>query len=335
MKLVAETAWHHEGDFQYMEKLVSEICSKTRADVVKLHITLDLDEYMSRDHPAYDSLSHWLFKEHQWLELIKIVRESEKELMLLLNDTKAVEFGMQLKPKYVEIHSVCMNDLNLLASLKRQLSKEIKVFFGVGGSSLYEIESAINTLEHSNNVLMFGFQNYPTQYADVNFNKMRRIMNLFQGGEYGYADHTAWNETNNQLITLLGAAIGMQYVEKHVTISFGEQRTDWSSAVSLDMLNDLKEGMDVLDKCNGDGLLQLNTAEKKYSVFGPMKKAGVLKQEVKAGQVLDADMVSFKRTGRVTDISQLQLIEAFGKKTCRAIPKNQVLMSSHFKEDKE
>ncbi len=34
--------------------------------------------------------------------------------------------------------------------------------------------------------------------------------------EHGYADHTAWNNENNILITLFGAAIGMDYLEKHI-----------------------------------------------------------------------------------------------------------------------
>jgi N,N'-diacetyllegionaminate synthase len=47
IKLIAETAWHHEGDFIFMKDLVARICENSNADVVKFHITLDLDEYMS------------------------------------------------------------------------------------------------------------------------------------------------------------------------------------------------------------------------------------------------------------------------------------------------
>ena len=53
MKLIAETAWHHEGDYEFMKNLVTEISSKTEADIVKLHITLDFDEYMDSSHDAY------------------------------------------------------------------------------------------------------------------------------------------------------------------------------------------------------------------------------------------------------------------------------------------
>ena len=47
-KLIAETAYHHEGDYPFMKELVTRICETSNADIVKFHITLDLDEYMNK-----------------------------------------------------------------------------------------------------------------------------------------------------------------------------------------------------------------------------------------------------------------------------------------------
>lgn len=334
MKLIAETAWHHQGDFDFMEQLISAINSQTKADIIKLHFLLDLEEYISSDHVLFDNYRKWSFSRDQWHEIIKQSRLSDKELMLLFNDTKAVEFGMQYNPTYVEIHSVCLNDINLLDALKQHLTRETKVVLGVGGTSLYEIENAVNILQHQNIVLMFGFQNYPTKYEDINFAKMRRIMKLFPEFEFGYADHTAWDEPNNILITLLGAAIGMDYVEKHVTIAYGEERIDWSAAVSIDMLNEIKEEMDLIEACNGDGLLRLNKGEKEYSIYGPMKKAAMLTKDLKTGQRLSRDMIAFKRTGQISDMSQIDAIETIGKEVVCDLRKNQVLLSSHIEKGK-
>ena len=237
MKLIAETAWHHEGDFTFMKNLVNEMCNKTETDIVKMHITIDFDEYMDKSHSAYDLLQNWLFDREQWKNLVEIVRNNDKELMLLLNDTAAIEFGMSLAPEYVEIHSVCLNDVFMLDKLKYLLKPEIKLVLGVGGTDIKEIDYALNYINHKNTLLMFGFQNYPTVYQDVNLNKVRRIMNLYQGLEFGYADHTAWDSPHNELITLLGAASGMSYIEKHVTTNYGEKRTDWPAAISIEMFN--------------------------------------------------------------------------------------------------
>ena len=44
IKLIAETAWHHDGDFVFMERLVANILEKSKLDILKMHITLDFDE---------------------------------------------------------------------------------------------------------------------------------------------------------------------------------------------------------------------------------------------------------------------------------------------------
>ena len=62
MKLIAETAWHHEGDYKFMKNLVTEISTKTKADIVKMHITLDFEEYMDPSHEAYSLLKPWLIR---------------------------------------------------------------------------------------------------------------------------------------------------------------------------------------------------------------------------------------------------------------------------------
>jgi N,N'-diacetyllegionaminate synthase len=330
MKLVAETAWHHEGDYEFMKTLVTEISTKTNADIVKLHITLNFDEYMDSSHDAYLLLKPWLFSKEQWSELVTIIRQNDKQIMLLLNDSEAIKFGLSFSPEYVEIHSTCLNDIFMLDELKSGLHQSTKVVFGVGGTSVDEIDHAINYLKHSNMLLMFGFQNYPTVYEDVNLNKIRKIMKLFDNFEYGYADHTAWDSEHNELVTLLGVASGMTYIEKHVTTHYGENRVDWPAAISIDMFNNLHKKIKVLDGLNGDGSLSMNKGELSYSVFGPMKKAAILKENIKNGDVFSLDMIRFARTKEISNMSQVKVTQSVGRVVNQDIDSGAILMSSFF-----
>jgi sialic acid synthase SpsE len=334
MKLIAETAWHHQGDYKFMKNLVSEIATKTEADIIKMHITLNFDEYMDSSHEAYALLKPWLFSKGQWSELVNIVRDNGKEIMLLLNDIEAIKFGLSLSPEYVEIHSTCLNDVFMLDELKKGLNKSTKMVLGVGGTSIDEIDHAINYLKYSNILLMFGFQNYPTVYEDVNLNKIRKIMKLFDNFEYGYADHTAWDSPHNELVTLLGAASGMSYIEKHITTHYGEKRVDWPAAISIDMFNILHEKVKILEGVNGNGALSMNKGELSYSVFGPMKKAAVLRKNTVKGDTLSLEMINFKRTKEVSDMSQVDVIQSIGKIINRDIDLGTTLMNE-FLIDKE
>ena len=102
MKLIAETAWHHEGDFKFMQNLISDILTKTKADIIKLHITLNLDEYMDSKHQLYIKLKSMLFTQDQWEEIILMVKRYNKEVMIIANDSKAIKFVSNFQPDYIE-----------------------------------------------------------------------------------------------------------------------------------------------------------------------------------------------------------------------------------------
>ncbi|MDA8869500.1 N-acetylneuraminate synthase family protein [Methylophilaceae bacterium] len=330
MKLIAETAWHHEGDYEFMKNLVTKISTKTEADIVKLHITLNFDEYMHSSHDAYSLLKPWLFNRSQWNELIEIVRCNGKQIMLLLNDTEAIKFGLSFSPEYIEIHSTCLNDVFMLEELRKGLSSTTKVVLGIGGASIDEIDHAINYIKSSNMLLMFGFQNYPTVHEDVNLNKIRKIMRLFDNLEYGYADHTAWDSSHNELITLLVAANGMSYIEKHVTTHFGEKRVDWPAAISIEMFNKLSKKIKILNEVKGNGELSMNQGELNYSIYGPMKKTAILKKDTTKGDVLTLDMIRFIRTNEISDMSQVELIKSVGKKINKNLKCGTILMNKYL-----
>jgi len=330
MKLIAETAWHHEGDFPFMTNLVTEICDKSEAAIVKMHITLDFDEYMSRDHDSYELLKSWLFTAEQWEKLIHIVRKSGKELMLLLNDTSAIDFASQFSPELVELHSVCLNVPKLNNAILEKISQNSKVVIGVGGCTLQEVDVAVETFRDRSTILMFGFQNYPTIYENINLNKIRKIQSLYADKEFGYADHTAWNESNHELITLLVAANGMDYIEKHVTIDYGRERCDYSAAISIEMMNNLADRIRILEKLQGDGFIGLNQGEKDYSQYGPMKMAAIANENISKNSDFKPENLSFCRTGQKTMMSQIAILKMKGKPVSKDVNKGQVIDWKHF-----
>ena len=330
MQLIVETAWHHDGDFEFFKNLITEISTKTKTEIIKFHISLDVDEYMHSDHGAYEWMNEKVFNEQQWDEVLNIALRYGKKLMLLFNDKRAIDFGMKYSPEIVEIHSVCLNDITLLEHLNNKISRDTKVVLGVGGSDLYEIENALSVFETSNMVLMHGFQNYPTKYEDINFGKVLKIMKLYPQFEHGYADHTAWDNENNVLITLLGANLGMKYLEKHVTTVYGEERVDWQAAISIEMFNEIAEKLKVVEKAFGNAKLTLNEGEKSYSIFGANKKAAILSKDMNKGEVFTNEAFTFKRTGQSSDLSQLDILDNIGKKFLKDLALGHCLNSNDF-----
>ena len=334
MKLIAETAWHHEGDFVFMRNLISQISKNTNADIIKMHITLNLDEYMDQNHESYNNLKSMLFIKKQWQELISIVKDSKKELMLLVNDSEAIKFAALHKPEFVELHSVCLNVPHLQNKVLKNFDENTKIVIGVGGCTLDEVDNAVKFFQNRETILMFGFQNYPTKYEDVNIAKIRKIQTLYSSKTFGYADHTGWDEVNNELITLLVASNGMDYIEKHVTTNYGQKRCDFSAAVSTDMFNSLGKKIKILDQVYGNGITELNEGEKSYSQYGPMKMAALANSNLKQGDFISLKDIVFRRTKEKTDLSQVDLVNLIDKPLSRSISKNEIFNWTHFTDIK-
>ena len=332
IKLIAETAWHHEGDYVFMKDLVNRLCKTPSVDIIKMHITLDFDEYMSQDHEAYNTIKKWLFSKSQWVNLIDTVKASGKELMLLLNDTKSIKFASKYNPDLVELHSVCLNVPKLQQAIIKEMNSKTRIVIGIGGCSLQEVDAAVESFKQREVVLMFGFQNYPTKYADINLKKIRKIQSLYSDKKFGYADHTAWNEDNNELITLLIGSNNMDYIEKHVTTEYGKERCDYSAAISIEMLESLKNKIDLLNSITGDGLISLNSGEQSYSQYGPMKMAGIAANNLTKGKIVTEDDVRFCRTAEITDLSQIELINHLNNPLLKDVKIGDTFKMSHFSE---
>ena len=64
------------------------------------------------------------------MTLIKAIRMKKLDLMLLYNDTGAIDFGCKFNPEFVEIHSVCLNDVYLLNALRANVCEDTAIVLG-------------------------------------------------------------------------------------------------------------------------------------------------------------------------------------------------------------
>ena len=143
---------------------------------------------------------------------------------------------------------------------------------------------------------------------------------------------TSWDEDNNELITLLVSANGMDFIEKHVTTDYGKERCDYSAAISIEQLNMLYKKIKLLENLYGDGSMQLNKAEEDYSKYGPMKMAAIAKHNLVKGSKLTMGDVHFCRTSQSTGISQIDLLQVIGNKLVEDVKINQVIDWNHIRE---
>ena len=323
--IIGETAYNHQGDIRYLYKMIADI-AKLNLSAVKFHLMLNPLSYAQKNHPIIEEIKKWLFSEFQWKQVFNYTQKKNLDIVALCDDVESMKF---INKNYsdifaIEIHSTGLNDYYLL---KEAIIFPGKIILGVGGSSIDEIEYAVDFIRTNKNndiLLMYGFQSYPTDYKDINLSKMLKLRSLFDL-DIGYADHTSFNDQNNEIISCMAAVLGFNILEKHYTPNPGETRIDFHSAVGFEKMKTIKKLMELSLIVYGTGDIKMTNSELAYGNTGPMKKAIVAKTKIKKGEKLTLNNLYFKRTKESSPIKQLVFQSLIGLEVLIDIEEDEII----------
>lgn len=271
-------------------------------------------------------VKEWVFTKDQWDSAIERSVAKGLDVVALCDDVESLQYINSGNKNVfaVEIHATGLNDWFLLNEAARFKGA---VILGIGGSGMDEIEYAVNFLKSAGKneiILMYGFQNYPTDYANINLSKMLKVRDLFKVS-VGYADHTAWDDPNNEIISVMAATMGFNILEKHYTPDYGKERIDWQAAVGNEQMIRIRQLMDVALTVYGDESLKMSPGEIDYGKIGPMKKAIVARRNINKGSIISLDDLWFKRTKEESAVSQSQLFRLVGAKAKASIAADEIV----------
>jgi sialic acid synthase SpsE len=329
--IIGETAYNHEGDINYLHKMIDDI-AELELNAVKFHLLLKPESYLQKRHPMIEEYRKWIFNEQQWGEIIDYSNKKGLDVIALCDDVESIEYILKNNKEVcaIELHATGLNDYFLLESVSKFNSV---IILGVGGSTMDEIWYAVDFLKSRGKneiILMYGFQSYPTKYTDINLAKMLKIKNLFNL-PIGYADHTAFDDPNNEIISVMAAMVDTNILEKHYTPDYGKERIDYHAAVGKEQMLRIKELMKLALTVYGDGELKMSKAELEYGNVGPMKKAVVAKTDIKKGEKLSFDNLWFKRTEEGSSIKQYQFLQLIGLEATKDIKEDEIIDFTNIK----
>ncbi|MBS4031000.1 MAG: N-acetylneuraminate synthase family protein [Clostridiales bacterium] len=328
--IIGETAYHHEGDMRCLLKLI-DLAASTCLNAVKFHLLLDIDSYMHKDHSLRKKLESWLFSPCQWDKILAYAAGKGLDIIALCNDEKSIDYILSAGSSItaVEIHSSAINDYFLLQAVAK--FKGIIILY-VGGCTLDEIRFAIESLRNSGTediVLMYGFQNFPTHHKDIQLSTIPMLKKFFHL-PVGYADHTDYSNPYNAIISSFAAAMGINILEKHITLAPGEKRTDYHAAVGKDILAEIGRLMNLALTVYGSGCPDVTSFPDRDA-----KKKIVAKKRIQKGEVIQIDNLAFKRTEEEGNLKQLLFTELLGRVALRDIEQDETIDFSKAKAVKK
>jgi len=301
--IIAEAGVNHNGSIKIAKKLI-DAAAKAGADYVKFQ-TFKASEMVTN----YASLAEYqkknFSKKLKQLELLKSLELSEKDHFILIRyckkkkikflttafDDISLKFIKKIKLKVVKIPSGEITNYNYL---KTVASFNKKIILSTGMSTIAEIKGALCTLKKygvkKNKItILHCSTQYPVPKENINMRAMQTIKKLFDT-EVGYSDHST-----GILVPIVAVAHGASIIEKHLTLDKKMKGPDHSASIEpnefIEMVKDIRDVEMIL----GSSQKIPSVDEKKNLLVA--RKFIVAKEDIKKGDILSVNNITFKRTG--------------------------------------
>ncbi|MCD4664159.1 MAG: N-acetylneuraminate synthase family protein, partial [Bacteroidales bacterium] len=162
-----------------------------------------------------------------WLTVFDHSKDIDLKIIPCVLDEPSLEFSVKYGFQLIKIHAT---DLLNVPFLKRIAELDIKVLLETQCATKRDINIAIEILGDKIEAIFHGFSNYPTEYEDLSLNALDFIKNEWPEFKIGFADHSL----DTTEIPLMALAKGVDYLEKHITLSRNNRNYDWQVSLEPD-----------------------------------------------------------------------------------------------------
>jgi sialic acid synthase SpsE len=170
----------------------------------------------------------------------------------------------------------------------------VPIILSTGMAVYGEIEDALDAIAASGNdevALLRCASTYPAPFEIMNLRAMETMRTAF-GVPVGLSDHS-------EGIAVAGgaAALGMDLIEKHFTLSRSMEGPDHAFAVEPDELKALIESVRAVEASLGNGRLEGPSDAERQEMYTLARRSVIAAVDIPAGTVISREMLTTKRPG--------------------------------------
>lgn len=325
--VIAEAGVNHGGDPDLAFRLV-DAAAAAGADAVKFQ-TFKADRvaspqaakaaYQRRatppDEAQLDMLRRLELPFEVFAELDAYCRRLGIQFLSTPFDEESAAFLAQLG---IPAFKVASGEITNLPFLRRLAGYGRPLIISTGMAGLGEVEAAVAAVTEAGCrqlVLLHCVSSYPADPSDVNLRALDTLRAAF-GVPVGYSDHTLGTE-----IALAAVARGACVLEKHFTLDRDLPGPDHAASLEPGQLRDLVAAVRRVEAALGDGRKRPAASEVDTAVAA--RRSIVALRSIGRGQVLEEDMVDFRRPGN--GLPPAMLPHVLGRRARRDIPAGTLL----------
>lgn len=218
------------------------------------------------------------------------------------------------------------SDLACHLPLLKEVGKTGKpIILSTGMCTLIEVREAVETILSTGNeqiAILHCVSDYPTKIEEVNLKAITTLKREFLL-PVGYSDHTIGID-----MTFASIAIGANLIEKHFTLDKTAAGPDNILSLLPDEYCSLIEKTRRLESAMGTGVKQPSVSERKH--LKTNRVSIIALQELRAGQVINEDMVDIRRPG--SGLAPRHWEKVIGKKVNRTVNAEEPLQEEYIED---
>ncbi|MCC7297871.1 MAG: N-acetylneuraminate synthase family protein [Bacteroidia bacterium] len=297
MKVIAEVANVHEGEFSYMLDLVKSLV-KTKVNAIKFQYVIPA-EFGDKDSSNYIELDR-----------LKLSHEEFETLLEACPNDLAIYYDVFAEGSYQQVkklkashpeHNIAGVKLHVTNSMDFELLERVStdfetVFISISGLTAIEINKVIQFAKSKNIfekiVLVYGVQNYPTKPESIKINKLSELKKIF-GVSVSLSDHLDGDNPIAADMVSYAFLLGYDYIEKHVTLDRSRRLDDDHAALNIDELELAIDKLHMLQSTFTNNVLALSADEVDYR--NKSKQAVFAVNDIQAHEVIQHTDLGMKR----------------------------------------
>ncbi|MDH5523665.1 MAG: N-acetylneuraminate synthase family protein [Desulfobulbaceae bacterium] len=252
MKIIAESASNHQGDFSYLLEL-AKASKEAGVDFFSVQV-LELDAFCDPTYKNRALVEEVVFSQAQWRDFFDYCRKINLAIIPCPADLSSLDFCLEEGFRLLKLHGT---DLLNMPMLDRLALSEVKVLVETQLATERDINLALFRLGAERvECLLHGYSNYPTEDEELNLGALDYMRNTWKL-PVGFADHS----TDTTVVPMMAMAKEAKWLEKHITLSRNDRRYDWQPSLTPEEFAVMVSQIRHYQRCLGSGLKHPTSTE--------------------------------------------------------------------------
>jgi N,N'-diacetyllegionaminate synthase len=272
MKVIAETAFNHNGNIDYLLKLIKE-SKRSGADFVTVQV-MDTEVFCVRDYERYDIYIENEISKEDWIRVFDFCGDLDLDLIPCALEDSSFNLCYNYGFRLFKIHATDITNKSFLENIKSK--GDCKVILETQCATNFDIRFALNILKENVECIIHGYSNYPTEVEELNLNALDFLQKEYKL-DVGLADHSL----DTIGIPVMALSKGVKYLEKHITLSRNNRNFDWQVSLYPEQFTSMVNTLKYYHKSLGKKIKHPSTLEfdfrnvlyKKYQNDNSFKRA--------------------------------------------------------------